>query len=243
MHGIPKGKRKLINRENIISQSIIFAMIVATVVISFVQNIVLLKIISIIAISIVAVIIISYYTLEFFTGAAYGIASVLNEIIYLALGIPILVISAGFLPVSIFVAFFNPNNRIVNIILITCLVLIEVFAISFIFRRYLRERNMNIIQYLKYLFDFRRRTEEQQKFKQRRDQIDSFYDDLSKVEDRIARKIEERSSGFEEFDWKTKVRQMNGKNIDKIKCWKCQEMNDKDAMFCESCSSFLKKET
>ena len=244
MHGIPKGKRKLINRDNIISQVVIVCMIIATMVISFVQNIQILKVISLVAIGIVGVIIVSYYVIEFFTGAAYGIASVLNEVIYLVIGIPLLVISAGFLPVSIYISFFNPDNRIVNTVLIVVLVFLEILSILYIFRRYLREKKMNIFQYVKYLFDFKSRKEEQIKVRERRDQIDSFYDDLSKVEDRISKKLEERSSGFDEYDWKSKVKQLNGKvKTVKVKCWNCQTENDEDALFCSNCSAPIKKQT
>ena len=243
MHGIPKGKRKLINRDNIISQVLIVCMIIAAITISFMKNIQILKVISLVAIGIVGVIIVSFYAIEFFTGAAFGIASVLNEVIYLVIGIPLLVISAGFLPISIYISFFNPDNRIVNIVLIIILVSLEILSILYIFRQYLRERKMNLFQYIRYLFDFKARKEENIKVKERREQIDSFYDDLSKVEDRISKKLEERSSGFDEYDWKSKVQQLNSKKIKTVKCWNCQTSNDKDALFCVSCSAPLKKQT
>jgi len=243
MHGIPKGKRKLINRDNIISQLLIVCMIIAAITISFIQNIQILKVISLVAIGIVGVIIVSFYAIEFFTGAAFGIASVLNEVIYLVIGIPLLVISAGFLPISIYISFFNPDNRIVNIILIIILSFLEILSILYIFRRYLRERKMNLFQYIKYLFDFKARKAENIKVKERREQIDSFYDDLSKVEDRISKKLEERSSGFDEYDWKSKVQQLNSRKAEGVKCWNCQTSNDKDSLFCSNCSAPLKKQT
>ena len=243
MHGIPKGKRKLIRRDNVISQVVIVAMIAAAITISFVQDIPVMKVISLVSIAIVGVIIVAYYTIEFFTGAAYGIASVLNEIVYLVIGIPLLVISAGFLPVSIYMSFFSPDSVIVKIVVLVVLIILEILSILYIFRRYLREKNMSVFEYIKYLFDFKARREDQLKVKERRDQIDSFYDDLSKVEDRISKKLEERSSGFDEYDWKSKVKQLNGKNEESIKCWNCQTSNDKDALFCSNCSAPLKKQS
>ncbi len=243
MHGIPKGKRKLLNRDNIISQVIIVCMIVAAVTISFIQDIQILKVISLVAIAIVVVIIVAYYLIEFFTGAAYGIASILNEVVYLVIGIPLLVISAGFLPISLYMSFFRPDSWIVNTILIVVLVSLEVLSIMYIFRRYLREKKMNVFQYIKYLFDFKARKAEHEKVIERRDQIDSFYDDLSRVEDRISKKLEERSSGFEEYDWKSKVQQLDGRKTKEVKCWNCQTSNDEDALFCSNCSAPLKKQT
>ena len=64
---------------------------------------------------------------------------------------------------------------------------------------------MNFFQYIKYLFDFERRKEESRRIQERNAQIDGFYSDLHRIEDRIAQKLQERSSGFEEFDWKLEL--------------------------------------
>jgi len=101
---------------------------------------------------------------------------------------------------------------------------------------------MNLIQYFKHIFDFRRRASEQQKFKERKDQIDTFYDDLYKVEHKIAKKMEEKSSGFDQFDWKERVGQIGSKTVNGVKCWNCNKVNDDDAYFCQSCSAPLKKQ-
>ena len=98
--------------------------------------------------------ILSYYMIDFLTGRGYVIASALNEALYLVLGIPLLVIAAGFLPVSIYIAFFaGENTTYITIGLFVGVGIIEILAIAFIIKRYLRERNLSVFQYLKYIFD------------------------------------------------------------------------------------------
>ncbi|TFG10665.1 zinc ribbon domain-containing protein [Candidatus Heimdallarchaeota archaeon] len=242
MHGLPEGKRKIFNRDKLIQQVLLGGIIIACVVYSWIMDITLLKVLSVVAVAIVGVIIITYYTIEFMTGAGYSVASAINEFIYLVMGLPILLIAAGFLPASILVTMFGVDTQIVVIIIYAVLGVLEFSAISYMVVRFLRERKMSLFQYIKYLFDFDRRREEHRRVVERNEQIDGFYSDLHKVEDRIAKKLQEKSTGFEEFDWKERVSQMSLKNSQKIKCWNCSNVNDEDAIFCTRCSAPLKKE-
>ena len=241
MHGIPEGKRKVINRENIIQQVILGGVVIACFVYSFFTGNFILQLISGLAVSIIGVVIISFYVLEFISGRGYQLASAINELMYLVIGIPLLVISAGFLPASIYMAFFRPDSQYVTIAIFIIVGVIEVLAILYLIRRYLRDKKMNLFQYLRYVFDFKKRVEEQKKFRERSEQIDTFYDDLHKVEDKIAKKIQERSAGFEQFDWKEKVSQLGGKTSTGIKCWNCQTINKEDSYFCVSCNAPIKR--
>lgn len=244
MHGLPKGKRKVFRRENLIQQLVLGSVIVAcfVYVFGFTDNFIL-KLIAGIALAIVAMVIFSYYMIEFFTGRGYTIASAFNEAMYLVLGIPILVIAAGFLPASIYISFFaGDNTTYVRVGLYVVIGIIEIFAILFLVNRYLRDRQMNIIQYLKYIFDFKARAEEQRKFQDRADQIDDFYDGLHKVSDKLAKKMEERAMGFKEFDFRERTGQLGLRKTTEVKCWNCQATNEKDSLFCSTCSTPLKKE-
>jgi hypothetical protein len=242
MHGLPEGKRKIFNKTNLIQQSILGAIVIACVVYAFIVDIPLLKILSIVAISIVGIVIITYYSIEFMTGAGYSVASAINEFIYLVLGLPIIVIAAGFLPASIIITMFGVSGDLVALVVYIVLGILELAGISFLVVRFLRERKMNLFQYIRYLFDFERRREEHRKIQERNEQIDGFYSDLHRVEDRIAKKMQEKSTGFEEFDWREKVHQLSRNESKEIKCWNCSRMNDEDAIFCTNCSAPLKKE-
>ena len=242
MHGLPKGKRKVFRRENLIQQVILGSIILACVIYAFIYGNFILKLVAGIAIAIVGVIIVSYYSIEFLTGRGYVIASALNELLYLVLGIPILVIAAGFLPASIYVTFFaSGDTAFIKYGIYIIVGIIEILAIAFLITRYLRERKMNLFQYIKYLFDFKARAEEQRKFRERVDEIDHFYDDLHKVSDKISKKMEERAMGFEDFDWKERMGQL-GRTVKQVECWNCKALNDEDAQFCNTCSVPLKKE-
>ncbi|MCE7741092.1 MAG: hypothetical protein GOP50_01415 [Candidatus Heimdallarchaeota archaeon] len=242
MHGLPEGKRKIFNRENFIQQVILGGIIIACVVYAFWVDIKILKLLSILAIAIVGTVILTYYIIEFMSGTGYSVASAINEFIYLVLGLPIIVIAAGFLPASIFITMFHVEGQTVAIIVYVVLGVLEFAAISFLVTRFLRERKMNLFQYIKYLFDFERRRNEHERVRERNEQIDGFYSGLHKVEDRIAQKLQEKSAGFDEFDWKEKVQQMSGNKVKEVKCWNCSRMNDEDAIFCTNCSAPLKKE-
>lgn len=241
MHGVPKGKRKLFKRENMIQQIILGTVILGCFIYSFFfSDSRVLKVLSGIAVAGVGTMLAVYYVLEFMSGRGSGIAASLNELVYLVLGIPLMVIAAGYLPVSIYLSFFSrESTRAITIGLFVGVGVLEVLSISYLIVRHLRDKNMNLFQYLKYLFDFERRSEEVNKVKERRDQIDSFYDDLHKVEQKIATKLEEKSSGFDQFDWKERAGQIGTKTIQSKKCWNCQATNDDDAIFCENCQAPL----
>jgi hypothetical protein len=241
MHGIPKGKRKVLNRENMIQQLVLGAVILGCFIYSFFfSDSRVLKVISAIALGGVGTMLAVYYVLEFMSGRGSGIAAAMNEFIYLALGLPLLVIAAGYLPVSIYLSFSGGgNSEAVTIGMFVGVGVLEVLSISYLIVRYLRDKDMNLFQYIKYIFDFERRSTEVRKFKERRDQIDTFYDDLYKVEQKIATKLEEKSSGFDQFDWRERMGQIGAKTIQSKKCWSCQATNDDDALFCENCQAPL----
>lgn len=243
MHGIPKGKRKVLNKENMIQQIFLGAIIFGCFIYAFFfSDSKVLKVLTGIAVAVVGSILVSYYVLEFFSGRGSGLAAALNELVYLVLGIPILVIASGYLPISIYLAFFSRgDSQSIAIGLYIGIGVIEVLSIAYLITRYLRDKNMNLIQYLKHVFDFERRSEEAKKFRDRRNQIDSFYDDLYKVEQKIATKLEEKSTGFDQFDWKQRVGQIGARTIQSRKCWNCQATNDDDALFCENCQAPLEK--
>jgi hypothetical protein len=243
MHGLPEGKRKVFRRENMIQQIIVGLIILAAIIYGFIIDNKFLKLAGGITFAIVAVIVISYYMLEFFSGRGYIIASAINEALYLILGIPLMIIAAGFLPISFYVAFSPGTVTVyVKVALLITLGVIELFAVLFLIKRYLREKNMNVRQYFKYIFDFEARAEEHRKFQERAGEIDHFYDDLSKVSDKLAKKREERAMGFEDFDFRERTGQLGLRKIKEIKCWNCQAVNEENASFCSTCSAPLKKE-
>ncbi len=241
MHGIPEGKRKVLSRDNLIQQVILGGIVIACFIYSFFTGNFILQLVSGLAVGVIGIVIISYYVLEFISGRGYQLASAMNELLYLVIGIPFLVIAAGFLPASIYIAFFRPDSQYVIIAIFVVVGLLEVLAILYLIRRYLRDKKMNLFQYLKYIFDFKRRAADQKKLRDRRNQINTFYDDLHKVEDKIAKKIQERSTGFEQFDWKERVGQIGGKTEQGLQCWNCQTLNEEDSYFCMNCSAPLKR--
>ncbi|MHA1814859.1 MAG: hypothetical protein ACTSX1_02555 [Candidatus Heimdallarchaeaceae archaeon] len=243
MHGVPEGKRKVFKKENVLQQIILGSLIIAGVIFAFIYDNPFLKVAAGITLAIAGSVLISFYMLEFFTGKGYIVASAFNEAFYIVLGVPLLVIAAGFLPVSFYLAFFpGESSQIVKIGLLVGTGIIEIFAILYLVKRHLRERKMSAMQYFKYLFDFKTRAEEHKKFQERADQIDHFYDDLSKVSDKLAKKREERAMGFEDFDFKERTGLLGLRKIKEIKCWNCQAVDEENAVFCSTCSAILKKE-
>ncbi|MHA1668353.1 MAG: zinc ribbon domain-containing protein [Candidatus Heimdallarchaeaceae archaeon] len=245
MHGVPEGKRRVFNKENFLQQFFLGGIIILSFVWAFFfSKNMLLKVLSAVGVAIVGTVVISYYLIEFLTGKGYSIASALNELFYLVIGIPLLVISAGFLPASILVAFFYSQETIKWFIptIYSLVGVLEILSIIYILRRYLKDKNMNLFQYLKYIFDFERRAQERREFEERTQQIDDFYSGLHKVESRIAKKMEEKSTGFEEFDWKEKVNMLSPKLKKEVECWNCHRKVDEDSTHCSYCGAILKRE-
>ena len=200
----------------------------------------LLKLITLLALGVLIMSFVSNYILNFLTSKGYKLADALNEILYVFLGVPILLIAIGYLPLSIYISFFSPDNNEWLIPLLTgIMIAVQIAAFIMILRGRSKEKGKNIFGYLKYIFDFKRRAEEQRIFQEQTDHIDQFYSEMEKVKDKVDTTMMKSTVGFNEFDWKA-GRGIKKEERTEIVCWNCKEPNPNNAIVCSKCGISLK---
>ncbi len=202
-----------------------------------------LRIIAWMSISIVAVSFFGKYVINYLTGSGYLILSAINDFMFIFVAIPIIVISATYLPITIMITFLKiQSTSFYYAFILIFMVILQILAISFIVTKFLQERNMNAIQYVKYLFNFKLRAEEKKKFRQRSNIIDHYYNNLNRIEDNVAKKREERDSQegtFEDFDWKARLKEIGANPIRNVQCKSCKKLNFDNSLECDGCGAAL----
>ncbi|MHA1317626.1 MAG: hypothetical protein ACTSQ6_08915 [Candidatus Heimdallarchaeaceae archaeon] len=206
-HYVPK-RRKFIDRRNLVQNIVLGVVLTASVVLGFISGNPLFKIIGFIIIAILTGTFFSGVMIRFLTGRGYAIASAINELLYIFVAIPIIVMAATYLPVSIYLTFFGTqwsSQILIGIFFITGMLMLG--SILYLIKGHLRDKKMGLFSYIAYLFDFEKRAQERIKQKERVKRIDEFYAGFHQIESAVAAKMEKRMTGFQEFDWKARLEQ------------------------------------
>lgn len=234
--------KRFFKQHNLGFKLSLLLLITAVAVYAFIIGNQLLRIITILSLSVLTASFVSNYIINYFYGEGFKLADAINEIIFLFLAIPLAIVCAGYLPLSIYVLFFSTENNLwIGDILIGVMIVAQISSFLYLFRRRAKERKMTIPQFIKYLFDFKTRAEEQRLFREQTEQIDIFYTNMEKVRDRVDSKIERSTVGFSEFDWKTGRGIKNNERIEII-CFNCKSANSGYQTVCAKCGRSLKGE-
>jgi len=230
--------KRFFRKNDLVFRVTILVFLIVAAVYSFFQGDTLLRIITIVAICTMVASFLSHYVFNYLYGEGYKLAEVINEILYLFLGIPIMLIAIGYLPISIYILFsaIEDASRIVPI-LIAIMVTLQISSFIYILRHRGKEKGRTIIQLIKYLFDFKTRAEEQRKYREQAEKIEDFYSGVSEVKKRIKTVIEESLVDFGEYEWKSS----RGIKLEKRVCWNCKTVNEGDSIICEKCRCKLEK--
>ena len=196
--------RRFLRKNNIVFRATVLVILIVVTVYSFFLEDSLLRVFTILAICIMVTSFLSHYVFNYFYGEGYNLAYVINEILYLFIGIPFLLIAIGYIPLSLYILFvdFEEASRIVPI-LIAIMVILQISSFIYILRQRGKEKERTIIQNIKYLFDFKSRAEEQRKHREQADQIEEFYSGMSKVNKSVRAKVEESIVDFREDERKS----------------------------------------
>lgn len=230
--------KRFFRKNDFTFRLVLFIIVVAAAVYGFLQGDTLLKIFTMLAVGTMLASFLSHYVFNFFYGEGYKLAYVLNEILYLFIGIPIMLIVIGYLPLSFYISFFASEDSSTWIVpmLIGIMVSLQVLSFFYIIRHRGKEMGKNIWQLVKYLFDFKTRAEEQRKHRERAEQIDDFYEGMKQVKSRVEKRMEESTVGFSEYEWKSS----KGMQIQEQICWSCRTVNSAEAIVCQKCGVRLK---
>lgn len=230
--------KRFFRKNNLVFRTTVLVVLIVVTVYSFFQEDSLLRIMSILAICIMVTSFLSHYVLNYFYGEGYKLAYVINEILYLFIGIPFLLFAIGYIPLSLYILFvdFKDASRIVPF-LIAIMVILQAFSFIYILRHRGKEKGRTIIQNIRYLFDFKARAEEQRKYREQAEKIEEFYSRMGKVNTNIREMVEESVVDFRENGWKSS----RGIKLEKRVCWNCKTINKEVSIICEKCGCKLEK--
>ncbi|MCG3259429.1 MAG: hypothetical protein H7644_06770 [Candidatus Heimdallarchaeota archaeon] len=235
------SKTKRFFRKNDLMFRIVILLFLATgTVYAFIFGNTLLQIFTTLSVGVMVSSFLSNYIFNFFYGEGYKLTHVINEVLYLFLGIPIMLIAAGYIPLSIFILFFSPdNNDWLLPLLIAFMVSMQIASFVYIINKRSKNNERTIFQFIRYLFDFKARAEEQKKHREHTEKIDSFYDGMRKVKEKIDTKMEESVVHYEEYDWKRRKEIKTQKRTELI-CWNCKTTYKTETKICKNCNVPLK---
>ncbi len=245
MQTVPKSKKSLVNRSKLIQQLFIGAVVVACLLYAFIAPNVssIIKTLASIAVGLVVTIVVAHYLLALIAHRGSAVAAVANEFVYLFLGIPIGVIAAGYLPVSIIILVLKPESKWITITVFIIVGVLQLLSITYLIRNYIKDKGQNnLIEYFRYSFDRKRRERDHKRTKARTEEIDSFYSRFESVSNRIAKKREEQAIDTQGFDVKKHLKDLRKKHVSGVLCWNCSKDNHKDALFCSGCNAPLKRQ-
>ncbi len=232
--------KRFFRKNDLMFRITIFSFLVAGTVYAFLFGNTLLQIFTTLSVGVIVSSFLSNYIFNFFYGEGYKLTHVINEVLYLFLGIPIMLVAAGYIPLSIYILFFAPdNNDWLLPLLIVIMIFIQIASFMYIIRKRSKDNERNIFQFIRYLFDFKARAEEQKKHREDTEKIDSFYDGMSKVKERVDTKMEESIVHYEEYDWKKRKGIETQKRTELI-CWNCKTTNKTETRICKNCNVPLK---
>ena len=235
-------KKGMFHRNKLIQQAILVAVLVGTSIFAFLHSNFLLKVLAAVALSVITTIIVANYIMEYLYTQGYNMANIINEMLYLFVGIPITVIATTYLPLSIYILFWGPEAKWLRLTMYILVGVLQLGSITYLIKKHLRDKGMKSLrQYFKYMFDAERRRKEQERQAKRSAEIDDFYSRLHKVEEKMEIRKREQTAGFVEFDWKQRLEDLKSSSVDIIVCPSCGYPNDKDAEFCERCGTKLHK--
>ncbi|MHA1466313.1 MAG: hypothetical protein ACTSQ2_14580, partial [Candidatus Heimdallarchaeaceae archaeon] len=215
--------RRFFKKNILVFRVVFLVLLIAVGVYSFFQEDNLLRIVTLLAVCTTIASFLSNYVFNYFYGEGYKLTYVINEILYLFIGIPIMIIAIGYLPLSIYTLFFaTEDNSWIVPILIAIMVTAQVFSFVYTLRHRGKEKGRTIIQNIKYLFDFKARAEEQRKHQEQAEKIEEFYSGMGKVNKSVRAKMEESKVDFKENELKSS----RGIELEKRACRNCKMVNE-----------------
>ncbi len=213
-----KSRRVLsTKKEKYLQQLVIAIFLIVFVTYSFITEDAVLITYSWIIIAIFVTYLIINYIVLFLVGSGFAILTAITDILFMFVILPIL--SAMF---SYFALTSIGNTLDDGIsypvfqgLMIGLTLTLSFFLIFLVLSFKVKESNMNIREYLKFRFDFKARAEESNVDKTRVEKKRSNFDKLDKIEAHMVKQREERMMDYEDFDYKTRLKDL-GSPLDDI---------------------------
>ena len=194
-------------KEKILQHVTIATFLIAFVTYAFISGELALIVYAWVVIALLATYLIVNYIILFFVGRGFAVTTLLSDIAFMLIIIPILSTILSYFAV-LTLSKLTETVFPFQIILWILSIAISILAISLIFRFKVKATNMNIREYIKYRFDFKARAEELQKEKQRVEKKRANFDSLDRIEDHMAKQRQDRVMDYEDFDFKQRLKDL-----------------------------------
>ncbi|MHA1305076.1 MAG: hypothetical protein ACTSPI_15370, partial [Candidatus Heimdallarchaeaceae archaeon] len=103
---VPKRKR-MFDKKELVQNIALGSVVIGGLIITYIFGGMFFKLLAYIVVAILVTIFIFGFIIRFLTGRGYAIASAINEMLYIFVAIPIIVMAATYLPISIYLTFFG----------------------------------------------------------------------------------------------------------------------------------------
>ncbi len=209
---VQKRKRVLsVKKEKILQQVVIAIFLIGFVTFSFIQTEnIALHTYSYIIIAIVVTYFLVNYVLLFLVGRGFAILTVVTDILFMFVMLPILSAIFSFFTLT---SIGNTipegiSEEVFRGILIGLTIALSLFLIILVLRFKVKGANMNLKEYLQFRFDFKARETELNVEKKRVEKKRANFDNLDKIEAHMARQREGRVMDYEDFDYKERLKDL-----------------------------------
>jgi len=194
-----------IKKEKVLQDLVVTIFLITFVVYSFVSRNTSLIIVSWLIIAIIATYLIIKYVVLVIFGKGYAITSIVNDLSYLFLFFPGIIIVVSYIFTIILRQFILMDDSFYRLLNILIIITLEIIAIFVVVNRKLENMNMDLKGYLKYRLDFDAREEEMRKEKERTQRKRINFDKLDTIASRVDNQEKERIVAYNEFDFKERL--------------------------------------
>lgn len=197
-------------KEKIFQQVTIAIFLIAFVTYAFVSREFTLIIYASVIIALFATYLIVNYLILFLAGRGFAISTLLSDIAFMLVIIPILSTILSYFVVK-GIEQVTENNipfQVIQAILWVLSISISLLAITLVFRFKVKATNMNIREYIKYRLDFKTRAEELKEEKQRVEKKRADFDSLDRIEAHMAKQRQDKVMDYEDFDFKQRLKDL-----------------------------------
>ena len=194
-------------KEKILQQITIATFLIAFVTYAFVSGDLSLIIYAWVVIALFATYLIVNYIMLFFVGRGFAVTTLLTDIAFMLIIIPILSSILSYFAV-LTLSRIKETGFPFQIILWILSISISLLAITLVLRFKVKATDMNIREYIKYRFDFKTRAEELQKEKQRVEKKRAHFDNLDRIEEHMARQRQDSVMDYKDFDFKQRLKDL-----------------------------------
>ncbi len=195
-------------REKILQQITAAIFLIAFVVYAFVAGDAILQTYAWIIIALFATYLFVNYIVLFFSGRGFAVTTVLSDLSFLFVIVPILCAIFSYFMTLVVNAISETNIEETRWLLISLTIILSLLSIFLLLNYRLKSTNMNLKEYIKYRFDFKARAAELNKEQKRVEKKRSNFDSLDRIEANMARQRQEKVMNYEDFDLKQRLKDL-----------------------------------